>query len=69
MAASAPLYGRATAQILLSPLSYSYIQEFLPDQAEDELIQCYALSGGVPRYLELLQQFNGFSDAFEGLVS
>ncbi len=68
MAASAPLYGRATAQILLSPLSYSYIKEFLRDYAEDELIQCFSLSGGVPRYLELLQQFNGFSDALEGLV-
>lgn len=68
MAQSAPLYGRATAQILLSPLQYNYIQEFLPNSSEDELVQQYALSGGVPRYLELIQNYTSFSEALDALV-
>jgi uncharacterized protein len=68
MAQSAPLYGRATAQLLLAPLEYNYTQEFLPNYSEDELVQQYALSGGVPRYLELLQHYSSFSEALDALV-
>ncbi len=68
MAQSAPLYGRSTGQILLSPLVFQHLQDFLPDYSEDELVKLYSLCGGVPRYLELLENYNGFNDALEGLV-
>lgn len=68
MAQSAPLYGRSTAQLLLSPLAYSHLQDFFPNQSEDELVKLYALGGGVPRYLELFGKYKGFDDALEDLV-
>ena len=68
MAQSAPLYGRATLQLLLSPLEYHHLRDFLPDYRENELVKMYALCGGVPRYLELLAGFSGFDEALEHLV-
>ena len=53
MAQSAPLYGRSTGQILLSPLAYHHLQDFLPDHSEEELVKLYSLCGGVPHYLAL----------------
>ena len=37
-------------------------------QSQDELVKLYSLCGGVPRHLELLDNYNGFDDALEGLV-
>ena len=68
MAQSAPLYGRASTQILLKPLPYQHIKDFLPNHTEEELIKFYSLGGGVPRYLELLQNYHNFSAALKGLV-
>ncbi len=68
MAQSAPLYGRSTAQLLLAPLAYHHLQDFFPEQSEEELVKLYALGGGVPRYLELFKDYSGFDDALEGLV-
>ena len=68
MAQSAPLYGRASVQILLKPLPYQHIKDFLPNHTEEELIKFYSLGGGVPRYLELLQGYQNFSSALQELV-
>ncbi|MCK5545597.1 MAG: ATP-binding protein [Desulfobulbaceae bacterium] len=68
MTESAPLYGRASLQLLLSPMEYPHVQDFLPGRQESELIEMYSLSGGVPRYLELLQSYDNFADALKGLV-
>jgi len=68
MAQSAPLYGRASAQILLKPLPYQHLKDFLPTHTEEELIKFYSLGGGVPRYLELLQGYQNFSTAIQELV-
>ncbi len=38
------------------------------NHSEDELVKLYALCGGVPRYLELLDNYSGFNDALDGLV-
>lgn len=67
-AQSAPLYGRASAQILLKPLPYQHLKDFLPNHTEEELIKFYSLGGGVPRYLELLQDYQDFSAAIQELV-
>lgn len=68
MAQNAPLYGRSTAQILMAPLSFRHLRDFLPNHAEDELVKLYSLCGGVPRYLELLENYKSFDDALDGLV-
>jgi AAA+ ATPase superfamily predicted ATPase len=48
-----PLYGRRTGQIRLRPLQFTdYLDIF--DASFNELVPLYAVTGGVPRYIELL---------------
>jgi AAA+ ATPase superfamily predicted ATPase len=68
MAASSPLYGRADAQMLLSPLSYCHTREFFPDRGDTELVELYSISGGVPRYLELIREYPSFNEALRKLA-
>ncbi len=49
---SSPLYGRRTAQIRLKPLKFSEIWDCYPQKQFKELVNLYALTGGVPKYLE-----------------
>ena len=65
---TSPLYGRASAQILLSPFIYTYTGNFFPELSDSELIKMYSISGGVPRYLKLLQKYQTFADALRDLV-
>lgn len=68
LAASAPLYGRATAQILLRPIGFGHISEFLPDKNATERLEFFALTGGVPRYLRLASSYASFKKALVVLV-
>jgi len=45
-----PLYGRRTSQIRLRQIPFEYYHEFAPSLGGDELIQRYAVTGGVPKY-------------------
>lgn len=49
-----PLYGRRDAQIRLGPIPFRYYHSFFTERSEDELVQYYAVTGGVPRYIEML---------------
>jgi AAA+ ATPase superfamily predicted ATPase len=49
-----PLYGRRTGQLRLRPLGFcDYLDTF--ELSFNELVPLYAVSGGVPRYIELLK--------------
>lgn len=50
---TSPLYGRRTGQIKLKQIPFSHYHEFYPDKSYDELIGYYAITGGVPKYIEL----------------
>ncbi|WP_027399792.1 AAA family ATPase [Anaerovorax odorimutans] len=50
---TSPLYGRRTGQIKLKQISFSYYQQFFPAKTRKELIEYYAVTGGVPKYIEL----------------
>ncbi|NOX71351.1 MAG: ATP-binding protein [Candidatus Micrarchaeota archaeon] len=49
---SSPLYGRKTREINIKPLDFSCMKKFLPGYSIEELIKTYAVTGGVPRYIE-----------------
>jgi hypothetical protein len=53
-----PLFGRADAMIRLSGLGTETMKEIIhdyrPDYTNDELLALYAITGGVPKYIELL---------------
>ena len=60
----APLYGRRTAQIRLRPINFSYYHEFFDKElTEEELIKCYSLTGGVPKYVDMFQYSSDWREA------
>ena len=51
--ASAPLYGRAQEVIKLGPISIGYMKDVLNFKNFKEIVESYAIWGGIPRYWEL----------------
>ncbi|MDR1404951.1 MAG: ATP-binding protein [Candidatus Methanoplasma sp.] len=63
---SSPLYGRRTANIKLGPLSFSDVSDAFPHLGHKDLMTLYAVTGGIPKYLEL---FDGEPYVREGIRS
>ena len=55
-----PLFGRTTSKIILKPFAVSIIKEifsdFNPKYTPEDLLCLYMLTGGVPKYIELLME-------------
>jgi AAA+ ATPase superfamily predicted ATPase len=62
-----PLYGRRTAQIKLAPLSFTevYAVQQLPF---DQAVEQYAVTGGVPKYLEFFTDGRSLEDQIKDTV-
>jgi AAA+ ATPase superfamily predicted ATPase len=61
---SSPLYGRRTGQIKLKPIKFKHYCEFFNKKTQSQLIELYAVTGGIPRYAEV---FKDTVDIFEGI--
>lgn len=59
LGADAPLFGRATELLDLSPIEPSYLAEAFGPQDAPELVELYTAWGGVPRYWELARDVGG----------
>lgn len=55
---NSPLYGRRTAQIKLKQIDFSFYHEFNEKLDPDEQIMRYAVTGGVPKYINIFQDEN-----------
>src|SRR4030066_42238 len=62
MGYQAPLYGRFTAQLPVDPLLFSALYEFLPRYSAAERVAVYAVTGGVPAYLERFDDHRSLTD-------
>jgi len=62
---TSPLYGRRTGQIKLKQIPFTHYHEFFPDKNRKELIEYYAITGGVPKYIELFYDCNDIYTAIE----
>ena len=52
---TSPLYGRRTGQIKLKQIPFEYFHEFFDKKmTERQLIEKYAITGGIPKYIESL---------------
>ena len=60
-----PLYGRRTAQIRLGQIPFSHYSDFFPGKTMRELVERYAVTGGVPKYIELFEDKNNIAEAIE----
>ena len=68
LAYGSPLYGRRTAQIRLKQIPFGYYHEFFPNKSRKELIEMYAVTGGVPKYIELFSESNDIYSAIQKCV-
>ena len=61
-----PLYGRRTAQIRLAPVPFRHYGKFFPQVGKTarELVELYAVTGGVPRYI---QEFRDGGDIYAAI--
>lgn len=66
LAYNSPLYGRRTAQIKLKQIPFKYYKEFFSNRSDNELIERYAVTGGVPKYIEL---FTDESDIYNAIYN
>lgn len=68
LAYGSPLYGRRTAQIRLKQIPFGYYHEFFPGKCRRELIEMYAVTGGVPKYIELFSESKDIYSAIQKCV-
>ena len=68
LAYDSPHYGRRTAQIRLKQIPFAYYHQYFPDKSRKELIEMYAVTGGVPKYIELFSQSKDIYSAIEKCV-
>ncbi|MDR3206112.1 MAG: ATP-binding protein [Candidatus Methanoplasma sp.] len=65
---SSPLYGRRTANIKLGPLNFRDVKEAFPGIGFRALMELYAVTGGIPRYLELFDGNASFRENVRRLI-
>lgn len=66
---SSPLYGRRTGQLKMHQIPFKYYQDFFDgEMTEKQLIESYAVTGGVPKYIESFRAFENIYDAIENSV-
>jgi len=68
LAYGSPLYGTRTAQIRLKQIPFSCYHEFFPTKTRKELIETYAITGGVPKYIELFSDNKDIYSAIESSI-
>ena len=59
-----PLYGRRSGQIKMKQIAFKHYHEFFDGLNEKQLIEMYAVTGGVPKYIE---SFEPYADIFEAI--
>jgi len=60
-----PLYGRRTGQLMLKQIPFKHYREFFPKKSHRELIEYFAITGGVPKYIELFADSKDIYTAIE----
>jgi AAA+ ATPase superfamily predicted ATPase len=56
LAYDSPLYGRRTGQIRMRPLTFSALRKAFPTRSFNEIVELYAVGGGIPVYVHALTQ-------------
>ena len=60
-----PLYGRRTAQIKLKQIPFKHYHEFYEGKSDNELFPFYAVTGGVPKYIEAFHKYDDIYSAIK----
>lgn len=62
-----PLFGRRDAQIKLEPFNYREAALFVPDYSEEDKAVCYGITGGVAKYLSIIDGNRSIDDNIKKL--
>lgn len=65
---SSPLHGRSDLNLVLHPLDYLEGAQFTPTWTPEQLVQARTVFGGMPRYLNQLQEHLSLGENYEQLV-
>ena len=65
---SSPLYGRSDLNLMLQPLDHLESAEFTPGWTPEQLVHARTVFGGMPRYLNQLQDHLSVGENYERLV-
>jgi len=65
---SSPLYGRRTGQIKMKQIDFMHYDKFYEDMPYRDLVEHYAVTGGVPKYIELIDRRKKLFDEIERLL-
>ena len=65
---NSPLYGRRTGQIKLKQIDFMHYDKFYQDMPYRDLVEHYAVTGGVPKYIELFDRRKKLFDEVERLM-
>ncbi len=68
LSGGSPLYGRAKAKLLVKELDPLYIKEFVPRYSPEDRVRIYALFGGVPYYLRLIDDRKSLRENVKDLI-
>lgn len=68
LAYNSPLYGRRTAQIRLAQIPFRHYAKFFPHKNRRELIEMYAITGGIPKYIELFAESKDIYTAIQNNI-
>ncbi|KXB63527.1 ATP-binding protein [Olsenella sp. DNF00959] len=60
---TSPLYGRRTSQMRLRPLAFQELREAFPRSSYESVVRSYAITNGVPKYLELFSPDQDFEES------
>ena len=63
-----PLYGRRSGQIKLKQIDFMFYDKFFDPMPYRDLLELYAVTGGVPRYIELFNHKNNIFDEIKRLI-
>ncbi|TAF74539.1 MAG: ATP-binding protein [Bacteroidetes bacterium] len=64
-----PLYGRRTASMKLGGIAFEYLHEFFPKGTSlKTLVECYAMTAGIPKYIEILNVSKNMFENIEKLI-
>jgi AAA+ ATPase superfamily predicted ATPase len=68
LSSSSPIFGRRTGQLKVKPFAFSCAKEFTPGWPCEDKVRAYAVFGGTPAYLSLLDSSKSLLENIKNLV-
>ncbi len=68
LSSSSPIFGRRTGQLKVSPMSFFSSIPFMDHLNPEDMVRCYAVFGGVPAYLSLIDRKEGLLENIKNLI-